>query len=213
MYVYSGKVLWIPVAVLIIIVLFYKKGWKECLFIAIAIALVITLCDQFASGVCKPLFTRFRPTHHPEFKDCVDIVFGKRGGRYGFISSHAANAFGFATFMVLLFKNALFSWVIYFWATVTAYSRIYLGVHFISDIVPGILAGLLIGYGVYLFYKWGRQRVIGNTTNAPDGEMVVSAPPEYTKLQKQIIVYGILATILVLVIFNVPLADFARGGK
>lgn len=206
MYVYSGKALWIPVAVLIAIVLLYKRGWKECLFIVIALALVITLCDQFASGVCKPIFTRFRPTHHPEFKDYVETVFGYRGGRFGFISSHAANAFGFATFMVYMFKNALFSWVIYIWATITAYSRIYLGVHFISDIVPGIIAGIVFGYIVYRFYKWTRQRVLANATD--EGTTVTAV--EYTKFQKRLVICGILATILILIIFNVTLAEWVR---
>ncbi|NDV59155.1 phosphatase PAP2 family protein [Bacteroides sp. 519] len=208
MYVYSGKAIWIPVAIFIAIILLYKKGWRECLFIVIALALVVTLCDQFASGICKPLFTRYRPTHHPEFKDCVETVFGYRGGRFGFISSHAANAFGFATFMVFMFKNTLFSWVIYLWAGITAYSRIYLGVHFISDIVPGIVVGLIIGYCVYLFYKWSRQRFLANQINEENRTQVAAVT--YTAFQKRLVVYGILVTILILLVFNVTLAELMR---
>ena len=69
MYIYTGKAVWLPLAVLIIAVLLYKKKWQEWLLILLAIALVVTLCDQFASHLCKPLFTRFRPTHHPDFMD------------------------------------------------------------------------------------------------------------------------------------------------
>ena len=53
-----------PLAFLILLVLIYKKNWRESLLILLAIVLVVTLCDQFASHVCKPVFTRFRPTHH-----------------------------------------------------------------------------------------------------------------------------------------------------
>ena len=149
MWLYSGKAVWLPLAFFILVVLLYKKKWRESILILLAIVLVITLCDQFASHVCKPIFTRFRPTHHPDFMDQVKTVFDYRGGRYGFISSHAANAFGFATFMSLLFRYRLFTWTIFLWAALTAYTRVYLGVHFISDIVPGAIAGVFFGWLVY----------------------------------------------------------------
>ena len=131
MWIYSGKAVWLPLAFFILVVLCYKKNWKEWLLILLAIVLTITLCDQFASHVCKPIFTRFRPTHHPDFMDQVRVVFGYRGGMYGFISSHAANAFGFATLMALIFRNKLFGWTIFFWAILTSYTRIHLALHFI----------------------------------------------------------------------------------
>ena len=152
MWLYSGKAVWLPLAAFILIVLLYKKKWRESILILLAIVLVITFCDQFASHVCKPIFTRFRPTHHPDFMDQVKTVFDYRGGKYGFISSHAANAFGFATFMSLLFRYRLFTWTIFLWAALTAYTRVYLGVHFISDIVPGAIAGVFLGWLVYWLY-------------------------------------------------------------
>ncbi|MCI7286803.1 MAG: phosphatase PAP2 family protein [Parabacteroides sp.] len=160
MWLYSGKAVWLPLAVFIILVLAYKKNWKEVLFILLGIALTITLCDQFASGICKPLFHRFRPTHHPDFMDAVKTVFDYRGGRYGFISSHAANAFGFAMFMTLLLRNKLLGITLFIWATINAYTRIYLGVHFISDIIPGMLSGLLFGFVAYHIYMWARYHFL-----------------------------------------------------
>ena len=91
MWLFSGKIVWIPLALIIICTLAYKKNWRETVFILLAIALTITLCDQFASHICKPIFHRFRPTHHPDFMEEVKVVFGYRGGRYGFISSHDLN--------------------------------------------------------------------------------------------------------------------------
>ena len=158
MWLYTGKEVWLPLAILIIGVLVYKKNWRESLLIILAIALVVLLCDQFASHVCKPLFTRFRPTHHPDFMEQVKTVFNYRGGLYGFISSHAANAFGFATLMALIMKNRWFGWTLFLWATLTAYTRIYLGVHFISDVVPGMVVGTLFGYVVYRLYLFVRSK-------------------------------------------------------
>ena len=71
MWLFSGKIVWIPLALIIICTLAYKKNWRETVFILLAIALTITLCDQFASHICKPIFHRFRPTHHPDFMEEV----------------------------------------------------------------------------------------------------------------------------------------------
>lgn len=201
MWLYSGKAVWLPLAAFILIVLLYKKNWRESILILLAIVLVITLCDQFASHICKPIFTRFRPTHHPDFMEQVKTVFDYRGGRYGFISSHAANAFGFATFMSLLFRYRLFTWTIFFWATLTAYTRVYLGVHFISDIVPGAIAGIFFGWVVYWLYVKARPVLTGRGGNVST---------LYSDKQKRIIVYAIFITILVIAVFNVPLIACLR---
>ncbi len=203
MWLFSGKAVWLPLALFIIIVLIYKKNWRESILILLAIALVVTLCDQFASSVCKPMFTRFRPTHHPEFMDQVDTVFGYRGGRYGFISSHAANAFGFAMFMALLMKYRVFTWAIFIWAALTAYTRIYLGVHFISDIVPGIIAGLFFGSLVYLLYVFVRKRFVKGVEEVPVSNI-------YSRKRKLMIVFGILVSILILLLFNASLTAYLR---
>ncbi|MDR1556193.1 MAG: phosphatase PAP2 family protein [Tannerellaceae bacterium] len=200
MWLYTGKVVWLPLLVLIVIILVYKKNWREYVLLLLAIALVITLCDQFASHFCKPFFSRFRPTHHPAFMDQVKTVFGYRGGRYGFVSSHAANAFGFAMFMSLLFRYRIFTGVIFFWAILTSYSRIYLGVHFISDIIFGAIPGLLFGYGVYVLYAWARKRLAGRGVGGDSSPAAL-----YSRKQKQLIISGILITILILLIFNAPL--------
>ncbi len=201
MWLYSGKAVWLPLAFFILVVLLYKKKWRESILILLAIVLVITLCDQFSSHLCNQLFTRFRPTHHPDFVDQVQTVFGYRGGKYGFISSHAANAFGFATYMSLLFRYRLFTWTIFIWAVLTAYSRVYLGVHFISDIVPGAISGVFFGWLVYWLYVKARPLVVGANSNAS---------ALYSDKQKRIIVYAIFVTVLLLIIFNAPLVSFLR---
>ena len=139
MWIFTGKAVWLPLAFLILLVLIYKKNWRESLLILLAIVLVVTLCDQFASHVCKPVFTRFRLTHHPDFMDQVKTVFGYRGGLTDLFTP-CCERFGFATLMALIMRDKLFGWTIFFWAALTAYTRVYLGVHFISDIVPGAIS-------------------------------------------------------------------------
>lgn len=155
-YIYSYKWTWLIFYLCFLWIFIYKKNWKEIVCILLAISLLVLLCDQISSGFFKPFFHRFRPTHHPDFLEQVKTVWDYRGGRYGFISSHSANAFGFATFCALIFRNKRFGWVIFLFALTTAYSRVYLGVHFISDIVVGACVGVLVGLFVYRLYNFAR---------------------------------------------------------
>jgi undecaprenyl-diphosphatase len=164
-YLYSYKWTWVPFYLCLLFVFIYRRtgteikaDWKTILWTLLTMLLVIALCDQIASGLFKPLFHRFRPTHHPDFQEHVMTVFAQRGGRYGFISSHAANTFGLATFTARLFRKGVFTCTIFLFALLTGYSRIYLGLHFVSDVVTGALVGILVGYAGYRMYNWKMKK-------------------------------------------------------
>lgn len=158
MWTFTGRFVWVPILLFLIFMIFRKISVKEGLLTTLSLILLFVLCDQASSGFFKPFFERFRPTHHPDFEQIVDIVNGYRGGLYGFISGHATNSFGLAVFLTLLFKNRWVTIPIFLWAIINSYSRIYLGVHFISDILGGILIGSLIGFLVYTLYAFVRKR-------------------------------------------------------
>ncbi len=152
MYWVSDRWIWIPMYIALVYPIVVQKK-QGTFFIAVCIALCVLFADQFASGLCKPLFARFRPSHDPEIMDMVHIVNGDRSGLYGFISSHAANTFAVAVFTICLFKKWVQAVPIILWALLNCYSRIYLGVHFPLDILMGSLAGIAVGficYGLYL---------------------------------------------------------------
>lgn len=195
MWLFSGFSVWIPVVISFFILLLYmnRKRWKETLLVVAAIVLVITLSDQFASGFCKPFFSRFRPTHHPDFMNDVCTVFDYRGGKYGFISSHAANGFGFAMLTSLIFKYRYYTILLFLWATVSVYSRIYLGVHFISDIVPGILTGLFFGWVVYQLFVFIHKKIFV--------EMPLSTS-KYPNEGLSIFLSGIIITVVLIIIVS-----------
>lgn len=159
MWTYTGLLTWMPMLVFILYISFRSQMLKEGLLVLVALAVVILFADQLSSSVIKPFFKRFRPTHHPDFMLLVDTVKGYKGGQYGFISGHATNSFGLAVFFTLLFKNKYVTGFIIFWAILNSYSRIYLGVHFISDIIAGFFLGSLIGFLVYELYAYARVKL------------------------------------------------------
>lgn len=158
MWVATSTYIWIPMAIVLFYVIFKNNKAREALLIILLFALVITLADQIASGICKPLFERFRPSRDPEIMYMVDIVNGYRGGRYGFISSHAANTFGVMVFISLLMRNKWITCVFLSWAILNAYSRIYLGVHYPGDILFGTLNGCIVGLIVYMIYRFIQKK-------------------------------------------------------
>ncbi len=140
---FSGKIMWIPLyaAVLYVVV----KGWKKDAIWIILFSFVacILIADHVSSSLIKVIVQRPRPSHAVELQGLVHLVNNYRGGgRFGFVSSHAANAIGFALISSLLFKRKFYTVSIFAWAIITAYSRIYLGVHYPLDILGGAIVGI-----------------------------------------------------------------------
>ena len=124
-----------------------RKYGRKSVPVIISLALIILLSDQ-VSGVIKHSVMRLRPSNDPGVAPLAHVFFSK-GGLYGFLSAHAANAFSFAAFSTLLFRSRGYTIFIYPWACVVAYTRIYLGVHYPGDILGGIVLGTLVGWSIY----------------------------------------------------------------
>lgn len=148
----------------------YQKYQYDIWKIFIVIALTIGLSDGVSSGLIKKQVKRYRPSHHLEIKDSLHLHKYQdgtyyAGGKYGFVSSHAANSAAIA-FLIFLFLGRFskhYYWMI-LWALTISYSRMYLGVHYPSDIIGGILVGLISAYISYLlgvkFLKFSLKKEI-----------------------------------------------------
>ena len=150
--IYTSFIIWIPLTLFAILLLIRNINPKYLLLVLIMVAVTALLCDQLSSSVFKPLFHRLRPTRDPYILNMVDTVNGYRGGLYGFFSAHAATSFGLASLFMWLVRDRWFSLSVGIWAIINSLIRIYLGVHFVGDILAGVIIGSIIGSFVYWIY-------------------------------------------------------------
>lgn len=123
-----------------------KTKLRRYLIIILGLTLVITLCDQISASIIKPYVGRLRPSHTVGVCEFLHYVYGYKGGQYGFVSSHAANTLGAAAFLSYIIKNRKITIYLFTWALIVCYSRIYLGVHYLGDVICGGILGIAIGY-------------------------------------------------------------------
>ncbi len=138
---------WIPLYIGILIFLFYKwgkSGWKWLLMAVINVALT----DQISSSFFKPFFHRLRPCADPEIMYHSRLLLAHCSGGFSFTSSHAANHFGLAMFIVMTMQPLLkkYRFVFLFWAATISYAQIYVGVHYPLDVFVGAIIGIIGGF-------------------------------------------------------------------
>lgn len=148
----SGKLVWIPLYLLILYLIYNRYGWRAMLLSLVFMGLGVVLADKVA-WIFKHYTPKLRPTHTPSLEGLVHIVRGYTGGPYGTVSAHAATTFCIATFSSALIRNRWFTMPITIWAVLVSYSRIYLGVHFPIDILLGATLGLLTGLLMLKLYR------------------------------------------------------------
>ncbi len=139
----------IPMYAYLLYLLYKNYNLKTLGITLVFIALLITATDQLAN-VFKDAFARPRPCKEDfmaQGRFLMDYC-----GKYGYFSAHAASSTALAIFL----GNILKKWyklafpLLFIWAMLVSYSRIYVGKHYPGDVITGILIGSIIGF---LFYK------------------------------------------------------------
>ena len=132
-----------PGIVSLVIFLWLKR--MRGLALVLATALAVSISD-FLGATLKELIARDRPCHVlSHIKDIANC-----SNSFSFPSNHAVNSFTFATIVTLAYKNLTF--LLYVSALLIGYSRIYLGVHYPTDVLSGALLGILIGFLGYKYF-------------------------------------------------------------
>lgn len=143
----TNKRAWIPLFAFLIYLLFKTFGSKKGLALLLIVALMITFTDQF-TNLIKFTFQRLRPCNDISINDHLRIL--KQSQSFSFFSAHASNSFAVTTLLYLLLrKNYKFIGFLFIWPFLFAYSRVYIGMHFPSDIIVGGFFGILTGWIVY----------------------------------------------------------------
>ena len=161
---FSDIPVWIPLYAAIIAFIIWRLGWKRGLIVIAAALLTFGFCDQF-SNLIKDAVERIRPLND-EFMVASGLNILEWGGGYSFFSAHAANAFGLATSTYIGLKadkrlkyRGYAAWM-FIWATLVAVSRIFVGKHFLGDVIVGICIGAMAGAAFGLLARYIIRRYI-----------------------------------------------------
>ena len=149
----SNKFSAIPLYLLLLYLTFKRFGLKKTFVIVLFVVLLITISDQ-TSNLFKYGFKRLRPCHDESIQGLIRLVKERCGGLYSYFSAHASNSMAIAIFFSLLLKgaNKFLIYFLIFWALLTAYSRIYIGVHFPLDVLTGALIGVIYATLIYKLF-------------------------------------------------------------
>ena len=144
---------WIPLYVMLFFVVIRNNETMGQIALVVGSAIFCVLfADGLVDGIIKQLAERWRPSNDPTFKYMVQVVDDIRLKGYSFCSAHAANTMSLAVFFSLLVRSKLLTITLVTWSLINCWTRLYLGVHYPSDILCGMMIGIIVGILVYLLY-------------------------------------------------------------
>jgi len=139
------SIFWIPLYLFILVLVlvnFRVKAYWWIIFFLVTVALT----DMTGTKLFKYGFERIRPCNNPDMLAHLRLLVRCPNG-WGFVSNHAANHFGMATFLFLTFRHLIRNWIwlVFLWAGAIGYAQVYVGVHYPSDIAGGMALGIIYG--------------------------------------------------------------------
>jgi undecaprenyl-diphosphatase len=143
----TNKLSSFPLYFILLVLVYRQLGLRKTLVVLATVAILILVTDQLANFF-KYGVQRLRPCYDPQINGLMRLVKTSCGGKFGYFSAHAANSFAIVFFFTKLLRTRFkhIGFLLFFWATVVAYSRIYIGVHFPLDVITGILIGMGMGW-------------------------------------------------------------------
>lgn len=154
---------WIPLYMALLFLVIKNNENMAQIMLAIGCAfLCVFLADGMTDGIIKPWVGRLRPLNDPAFKSSLDLVANVSGDKFSFFSAHAANTMSIAIFFCLLVRSKVLNYTLFSWSLINCWTRLYLGMHYPSDIICGILWGCVAGAIGYVVFKNVYRRISTN---------------------------------------------------
>jgi len=168
MWTVSEKLTWFPFYLLLFYFVYKKYTLKHAIVFTLVGFAAVGFCDATTTYVFKYNIARYRPSHHLWLGEQLRFYEYRpghfyKGGQYGFFSGHAANS----TIIAVMFVKQLKPFYKYItpilisWVLLVSYSRMYLGVHYPTDILAGMIYGILVGSMFYWIYRKITERFSG----------------------------------------------------
>ncbi len=148
----SERLTWLPLYIVLVACLIRRFG-KRSIWLLLAFGACVGLADFISSGIIKECVMRLRPTREPALEGILHIVNDYRGGKYGFVSSHAANTIGICWLFSLIWRDWRATLSLSLFAALNCYSRMYLGVHYPGDILGGLIVGTMVALMLYYLLR------------------------------------------------------------
>jgi undecaprenyl-diphosphatase len=155
MLLFTSGLTWIPLYIALCYMIVKNNETMLQISLVIGCALLCVLLTSLVdNGIVKPMTARLRPCNDPAFKELVNLADNYHGSGFSFFSAHAANTMSLAVFLILLVRSKMLSVTLVLWSLLNCWTRLYLGVHYPSDIVVGLLWGVVVGtVGYIVFHK------------------------------------------------------------
>lgn len=185
---------WIPLYLMLILMVIKNNATLKQILLILGFAiLTVSIADLVVNELVKPYFMRWRPTRDPVLKYTIDVFQNYRSGKYGFFSAHAANTMSVAMFFCLLVRSRLFTIAMISWSLLNGYTRIYLGVHYPSDVCVGFLWGALVASVSYCCFNYFNRKI------TPDKNFISTHYTSTGYAYRDI--YNVILTLLLICIF------------
>ena len=146
---------WVPLYLVLLYLVIKNNDTMAQILLTIVFAIACVLISStVADGIIKPLVARPRPLNDPNIKDAIDVVVNYGSRQFSFFSGHASNTFCLAIFFSMLIRSRLATVVLVGWSLLNCWTRLYLGMHYPSDILAGLLWGAVVGTSMYYLYRY-----------------------------------------------------------
>lgn len=146
---------WLPLYISLLILIIKNNDNMQQIAVCFAFAILgFAMASIMANVVAKPLVERVRPCNDPAIMYMFQVAGDLHDKDYSFFSSHAANTMALTVFFILLVKSYALSITLITWSLINCWTRLYLGQHYLTDILVGLIWGAVSGIiAYYLFHK------------------------------------------------------------